>query len=172
MESFDIIRTKPSDKKALARLLGFKKILVEGEDMEITERHEDVQGARGAIRIAKGSQSALPSLIKEGSIAGAILDGLEIDKKLMLAMKDDNKILILNASSLTTSAKPQRIHAFFKMRNIVSYAMRIKCKVALASLAESEEELVSSMQLLEIANMLCRNEAYARKMISALGEII
>lgn len=164
MKYFDVVRMEGVD----AGWLGYKKIFAPG-DIKIVGTHSKPEGQQC---IMEGQSKDMFKRIRDGSIIGLSVSDLFLDKKLIEMAKHEQKIIVFRSTILTNADKNERIRAINRMKGILAYCVHSGAKTAIATFAEREEDLLSSLQQLEIAMLIGADEERAKAMLSSLGDAI
>ncbi|MDE1761651.1 MAG: hypothetical protein KGH59_02840 [Candidatus Micrarchaeota archaeon] len=166
MQYVDITNAPQHFDQRLTKRLGFKRVLNVGEGMAISER-----GTDSPFLIRVSSQQNILSALKSKNAIGVIVEGEELDQKIVSRIKDSQKIILINAYYLTISQR-ERISKIHKYKKLFRMACKAKAGIAIASMAPNEHYLLSFMQLFEIAKLITGDEHQAKKMINTLGETL
>ncbi len=150
----------------LAKRLGYRRILTQS-DIVVT----NTLGKAGAKRcLFTGSEKGrLDHAIREGSVIGILLEDNIEAKSVIEHAASEEKPLFLAATHLTSSDTRERLRNIYRMRRLFAFARHARARLGLITLAADASELLSSMQMLEIAMMLGAEEPYAKAMLEVLG---
>ncbi|MGC8662535.1 MAG: hypothetical protein ACP5RT_01990 [Candidatus Micrarchaeia archaeon] len=137
----------------LEALLGYRKIFTIGRDIYLNENRE-----RTMV-----SDSEWRTFPNKNNVIGVIVN--KVDKSLFQKIKEEEKILIIDVSSLNADfLKEAR-----RLRGVMKNAIHFKLKIAIASFAKNEDYLLSKAQLIEIAKFLGAGEEQAKEMLCSIG---
>jgi len=98
-----------------------------------------------------------------------LADDSDSVQRLIPKIKDSDKLIVFNASYLI-SPEANRQSRIYKMRKIFRIAHNMKLKTAMVSLAKSSNYLLSSLQMVEVAKLITRDEKSAKQMLSQIGD--
>ncbi len=164
MHGFDVVALKGVD----ARRLGFRKVFGPGDAAIIGVSEK----APGVPCILRANSSAMFRRIREESIVGFSIEDLFLDRKLIDMIIHEEKTVVFRPGRLTQDSRFERAASINKMRRILEYCVHSGAKTAVSTLAEKEEDVMSSMQLLLVAELIGAREEKARNMIEAMGEVL
>jgi hypothetical protein len=163
MNYFDISYIS-DDLSKLASRLGYKKIFTIGKEIHLVEKESEVK----ENSIIRGVDAA--KLLKYGKVIGVIAD--KVDEATIQKIKSQEKILIIDASAIIRSTdESQMLQNIRRTRKIISYAMRVKVNLAMASFARDINGLTSAEQMIEVAKFLGAEEMRAKQMLQQFGAI-
>ena len=168
MQYLDITNSPEKFDSNLLKRLGFKRALNVGEDLQILDSINHNQ--KLPFLVNASSKASLYSLAKEAKALGILVNGEDLDQKLVSKIKDAGKAIVINAYYLTLGQR-DRISKIHRYKKIFRMACKAKAKIVLVSLAPNENYLLSFMQLLEIAKLITNDDHQAKKMVTSLGEI-
>ncbi|MGC8710190.1 MAG: hypothetical protein ACP5RF_01075 [Candidatus Micrarchaeia archaeon] len=161
MEYFDISYAN-DNLPSLALRLGYKKIFTIGKEVFLVEKESEIK--QKSIIYSKDA----PKLLKQSKVFAVVAD--KINEDLIQKIKGQEKILIIDASAIIRApSEPQAVQNIKKARKIVSYALRSRVKLAIASFAKDAHGLISAEQMIELAKFLGANEGHAKAMLKQLG---
>jgi len=136
--------------QALTKLLGYKKIYRIGKEIRLNEV--------GRYIIA---DAQMLHLFKLSEIAGVRVN--KVDKVLFQKLKENDKCLIIDVSKLRSG---DFIKEYNNAKNILRNALHTGLRVLIASFARDEIQLLSSLQMLELAKFIGASEGVAKEMLS------
>lgn len=168
MQYIDIVNFSGPIDKELQKRLGFSKILTSG-DVDVIDAPN--KQTKKQFLINSTVPNVVYNLMKANNAIGLLIDGNGVDAKMLAKVSDAGKLLVFNAYYLTISER-DRIGKIHKMRKNFRNAAKLKAKMAIVTLAPNEDYLMSSIQLLEVANLITLNDAAAKKMVSTIGEML
>lgn len=93
-----------------------------------------------------------------------------INKKAMEQMLSHEILLCLPMSMITSSTGMNRSKSMYMMSRLLDHARSIKLDTAFVTLAKTDSNLCSYMQLIELAKLMGADEAYARRSISEINK--
>lgn len=167
MQYFDIVRNDVVDQE-MAKRLGYKRILAIGKDLDLLQNLGGTP-KREAVVISK-DPGTLIRATRENRIVGIMFEGNEIVAKAMMAAKDNEKTVILSIEGLNGGGTGLRLSTIYKLRKMLAELTKARVKVAIVTMADRKEMLLSSAQMVQVAKFLGANDQQARQMVSALGE--
>ena len=151
----------------LAQRLGFKRIFTAGKEMKLTNIDDPkVKGVSGGI-IAGADKAKLLNCAR-GDVKAIIVTDSRIDKKLIEHMANNDLVLCIPLSSITSSYGLGRQRTIYLTKKLFTYARKSKIEVSFITLARSPMYQTSSAQLIALAMLLGADEQYARRSISAV----
>ncbi len=163
MHFFDV--TAISVDEQLLRLLGYAKTLILGKDLFLDNKNQEVK-----TLISMQNEKNQAKAIRQQNVIGIKFDGGKApDKKTLEQMAEMGKVLAINLSSLTNQADVSR--AIGSTSNLVKKARHADVKIALASFAESKEDLLSTKQAISIGVLLGMPIEEAKNALSFWGEL-
>lgn len=164
MEYYDIVRSSCSFDSGLCSKLGFKAIVKAPGEVSIVDASE---GKSDKIlgSIAYGGGKPLVSAAKIGAKAIWITDYL-IDKKLLEVMADGSVAAVFAMSDIVLSKGLQRSKTMSRMASLLNYSIKMDVEPCFITLADSQKNMCSYMQLVELAKLLGADDDCARSGIS------
>jgi hypothetical protein len=166
MRFFDVIRTKEADP-ALAKRLGFSKVFIAGEDIDVLDNLK-FNGKRKAIVRSK-NVGILMRALKENGVIGVMVDDNLLIGKVIAAAKESDKPIVLSTEGLNSRNYPERLRAVYRLRKVYKILAKTKNDVILITLAADRQSLLSTSQMIEISKFIGADDAKSRRMISELG---
>lgn len=167
MRYVDIINSNSLPEQKLVRELGFSKILNANEQILILDK---ISQPQKPFLISSTNPNIVNNLLKSPNAIGILSNGEELDPRIVNKIKENDKIIIFNAYYLAISSR-DRISKVHKLRKIFKMAYKVKARTAIITLAPSQTYFLSSIQLLEIAKMICTDDHQAKKMLLLEGDI-
>jgi hypothetical protein len=152
----------------LEKRLGLKKILLSDSDLKVMDANSK-GNIEGSIFMASGEQNNLLDILNRKPNAVAFTD-LIINKKALEQMEDKGITLFMPLSIITMSYGLQRSRKIYMMKKLFTHANKIKLNASFATLAKSNIELCSYMQIVELAKLVGADEDYARKSLSEINK--
>lgn len=168
MQYFDVTSLPEPVDAPLSRRLGFRKMFNTGSEIDVLE-FDDEQ--KRPFLVSTKNPSLFYKLIKSGKAIGFLVDDPDSAQRFISKIKDDEKLVVFNANYIV-SPETNRQSRVYKMRKIFRIAHNVRLKTAMVSLAKNQNYLLSSMQMVEIAKLITRDEKSARQMLSQIGEQI
>lgn len=170
MHFYDIVLSSCDAGANLASKLGFDRLGRVGSGIGIVDANtQHVPDSTEGRAIAFGSdEGKLSSLVRKG-IAAVHVDGFRIDRKLMEEIAANGCILCIDTKSITNSYGIRRAKALYRASRLFRLAKKKKIRVSFATLAASKEEMLSKIQLIEIAKLIGADEQYARYSMSEIN---
>ena len=173
MAYFDIVNGAADENEAtnFAKLFGYKKIFTLGKEVFILDCKDVNPSDKKVIIRNNANTGMLVKCLRMQNVIGILTDSAP-SGNVLESIKQNNKIIILNSSELTCVDKRQRISNLFRFKRIVSSGMHKKTEIAIATFANDKEQMLSSMQLVEIAKFIGADGDTARKMVSKFGDVL
>lgn len=153
MRYCDLVHTDVDD--ALVKRLGFSKFLKEGKEVSVTSTH--TQSGKCIVKNAK--ENILGKAVHHNSVIGIMPTDNKLSKKLIEDAAQNNKTIFLLVTDVTTTEHRARTANIFKMRKIVASAKKAEAKIAMITCANSNDDMLSSMQMLQIAELIGLGDA-------------
>ncbi len=147
----------------LAKRLGYSRIFT-SSDISIARK----QSVRKCIFIGS-EKGRLDHAIRDSSVIGIVLEDSIESKSVIEHAASEGKPIFLIATHLTSAATQARLRSIYRMRRLFGFARHARASIGIISLASEPAELLSSMQMLEIAKMLGADEPYAKEMLEVLS---
>ncbi len=166
MQYFDITSLHEPVDASLAKRLGFKKIFNIGSEIDLLE-FDDEQ--KRPFIVNTQNPSLFHKLLGSSKAIGLLADDPDSIQKLIPKIKDSDKLIVFNANYLI-SPEMNRQSRIYKTRKIFRIAHNMKLKTAMVSLAKGPNYLLSSLQMVEVAKLITRDEKSAKQMLSQIGE--
>jgi hypothetical protein len=168
LEYYDIAYDSCKVDESLERSLGYNRIFLANRDIRIIDGRNHRKNEIGkSIFISSGGPD-LFTILNMGPAAVAFQD-LRINKKALEQMHDRGIALCLPMSTIMNQQGLKRSRSTYMMSRLLGHAQSIKLDVSIVTLARSNTELCSHMQLVELAKLVGADEAYARRSISAIN---
>ncbi|MGI0100802.1 MAG: hypothetical protein ACREBH_03765 [Candidatus Micrarchaeaceae archaeon] len=158
LDYYDIVFETCGISKSLEGALGYKKVFIVGKDVRVIEGKGS--GIKGGIFIDTGKANVLG--IMNESPSAIVFRDMRINKKAMEQMNDKGIALCIPMDTITSSYGLQRSRTLYMTSKLLKHAMDIRLNVSFVTLARSELQLCSYMQLIELAKLLGANEEQAR----------
>ena len=158
MRYFDIAMFEVDPK--LQTRLGYYKIHAANKDIYVSTSLPDATSYKPCI-VLSSDQETLIRAVREANTIGIIIEGSEPSKKVIGKAKEYGKTVFIPAGKLTASPSGARQPILRGLRKIFFASHAIKAKTALVSMASSRNQLLSSAQMMEIANLISRGQAQA-----------
>ncbi|MGC8571943.1 MAG: hypothetical protein ACP5RI_03350 [Candidatus Micrarchaeia archaeon] len=164
MDFYDIISDFNVEEK-LEKDLGFKKFLVLGKDIQYSEKFKkdvDIGISSDVKELKQFVHHGVPAIVIKGSY---------INKMLLSMMKDNNTIIYLPISDITSVYGIERTKRIYYMKKLFEYARSKDINIGFASFATDSFNLLSVIQLIELAKVIGADERYAKYSISSISNI-
>lgn len=164
MAYFDLTSMEDVDRKT-SSVLGYKKIFNKKEIAVVESLDHN-----GKCIVKSGESGFLSRALRRNNVLGILIKDNELIRLAVEEAVTTEKLLCLSVHDITCVDTRTRMRNIYRMKGLISFAMRSKARIALVTLAQDESCLLSSNQMIEIAKFLGANESQAEKMISNLGE--
>ncbi len=171
LNSYDIVLSSCGADVSFGRKLGFEGIGVVGNGIVAVNADDPNAKVPEGRAIAFGSAENMSALVRKG-IAGVCISGYKIDRKLIEDMSANDCILCISTKEITNSYGIRRAKAIYRASKLFRLAKKRKIRVAFATMASSTGEMLSKIQLIEIAKLIGAEEQYARYSISEINRYI
>jgi RNase P/RNase MRP subunit p30 len=170
MRFFDIVALKEEiNLERLAERFGYGRVFLAGRDVEVVGDVRRI-GENGRFIVRSGDRETLSKAVRAGSVIGVIVEGEKPDGKFVEELRTHEKILFVPVAPLVCPSQGSRMRGLYAAKSAVRTALKGKARVALVTLAEGRECLLSSRQMLEIAKLLGAGDRAAGEMLSAVGD--
>ena len=170
MRFFDLVSESDTSLEGLAHRLGYKKIFVVGKDVQIIQ---DLRNESKSKKIVSSESSeVLTKALKSNEVIGVLPKGEAVSRKTLDMIKVYEKVLLLPFAPITCANPESRIHKLAKMRSVVKNALRARVPICIVSLAENKEGLMSTAQMVEVANFFGMEKDNAKKALNVLGGLL
>ena len=170
MRFFDLANFTDDALGGFGKRLGYEKIFSTGKDVEI------IDVARGDSQkrkiVMSDSAETVAKELKQGSVIGIMPKGTSVSGKTLDAIKNNEKLLFLAVSQVTCAAEGFRMQNLARARSLARSAMMSKVPIAIVSMAEDREGLMSSLQMLEVASFLGLDHTEAKEALNVLGGLL
>jgi len=165
LDYYDIAYETCDINKSLETRLGYDRIFLSTKDVKILDgTRYKINEVEDSIFINTREENLIGVL--NASPKAVVFADMRINKKALEQMKERKVSLCLPISNLTSSYGLQRSRSLYMMGKLFDHAKSIKLEVSFATLAKSNTNLCSYMQLIEVAKLLGADEEYARKSLS------
>ncbi|MDE1860248.1 MAG: hypothetical protein KGH72_00855 [Candidatus Micrarchaeota archaeon] len=165
MRCFDV--SEGQIEKGLSKRLGFEHIFTLGRDMGIGTNPGASRNTKFIIK--SSDDGAVLRNMGMHNVVGIIMDQNKRQRSIIEKLASSEKLLFIVTKGITNSTTYARLREIQNARKLVSLAHMYGAGVALVSLASSNEELVSSMQMFEIAKFIGLSDANARHAVEAMA---
>lgn len=165
MAYYDLVKMEAVERKT-ASILGYKKIFLKNE-IPIVNGPE----SNGKCIVMNGEPGMLSRALRRSNVIGIIIRDNELIRQAVEEAAENGKLLVFPIRDITCTDTRTRMRNLYRMRGLMAFATHSKAKISLVTLAEDESELLSTIQMLEIAKFLGAKEDHAREMLSNLGGI-
>ncbi len=171
MAYYDAVRSGMANTRALFGRLGFRSVIIEGEDFEFSKDPGSANG--NAVVYSSKNENLLPYL-KNG--ARAIIpqnpETLEEMEKYVKDMKDYGTSFIIDASAIENAYGTYRALLMGKFRDCTEVMLGKDIAVGIASLARNEAEALAPQQLMAICGALGMDKNGAKRALAENRSII
>ena len=166
MRFYDLADFEPDGQ--LAKRLGYNRIFRNGDALKLSGRPEP---NTKTITNSNNQQVLLRSLADRNTIGIAFSDNKPDAKVVVDAAEKGKPIFFISASLLIGNHKDIQ-KSLYSIRKLFRVAKKARAKTGILTFARSKEQLLSVMQLIEIAKLIGADETEAKKMISMLGDAL
>ena len=139
-------------------------MLVIGKDVEVRKCNEKQSNDNGRT-ILIGSAKELGSNIN-AALFGIIISDNVVDKELIERVNEKEITVFFNAAALAGESQKERLRRAISMKRLLHYLIHKKGRIAIATFAESMEDLLSSHQLIALSRFIGADGETAKAMIS------
>ena len=146
--------------------LGFYYFFTLGEDVLISD---NPQQANKLVILSSRNDGKILRHLNTENVIGAIIEGNSRQRLLMEALSKSGKPAFIAANGILNAEPRARIRRLHEARKFVRDSARYKTGIAMVSMAQSREELLSSMQMFELAKLIGLPEEKARSSNEILG---
>ncbi|MCL4403130.1 MAG: hypothetical protein M1500_03050 [Candidatus Marsarchaeota archaeon] len=170
MHFYDIVLNSCDVSKDLTAKLGFTSVGRAGSDIGIIDANAQhvIKESIGKAIAFGSDEGKLSALVRKG-VAAVHIDGYKIDRKLMEEIAANDCILCIDTKSITNSYGTRRTKALYRASRLFKLAKKRKIRVSFATMAASVDEMLSKIQIIEIAKLIGADEQYARYSISEIN---
>ena len=168
MPYFDLVTA--GEVEHLAALLGYKKAFLVGRDVLLTNAKTALNNSKERFIVSGGTMGMLLHAMGKANVIGILVAGNETNKKLLVNMAENCKLLIFNTSNLTCVDQKTRLRNLGAYRYLLKLAVHMKVPIAIATFAADKTCAVSPAQLIGVARFIGADLDNAKGMISVLGE--
>lgn len=152
--------------KSFSKRLGYEKVYEFGKDVILGDRYD----ANKTMIVESSNTSELSKAIK-GRAVGVIIKDNELEKRVIEDASSYGKPILISTSTLI-SDYTSRARNIYRAKRLLAFSMRSGADVLIVTMAHNREFLLSYYQLMSIARFLGAGDAYAKKMVSKLGDIL
>ncbi len=171
MAYFDLAAMQESAVKSLEKRLGFKRIFCLGSDAELMDNTNLQQDGRRKI-IKDDSPEMLAGGLKRNDVVAVMTGERSLSGKELETLKEIGKPLLIPIARITCASESERKNELRRAKGTVREAMLHGVPIALASLAERQECLMSAQQMLGIGGLLGLEGAAAQRTLGVLGDVL
>lgn len=170
MRFFDLVLIRYDSLASLATRLGYQKIFEAGREIEIIE---GPAGNTGLKKIVMSDDfEAITKALRQNDVIGMMPKSASISKKTLEAIKNADAVLFLPVAQVACEDAVLRTQRLVRMRGWVRSALMAKVTLALVSMADSRESIMSSAQMLEVADFLGISQERAKEALARLGGLV
>lgn len=156
MEAFDLVRTDV--EAAFAERLGFKEIL-------------PFRSIKNSTRIGMSSDANILQKVRSGGV-GVISEDYSIDGKLIAEMKANGTALYISLGRIINSYGLRRSRNIYLARRMFRYAKRKRLSMGFVTLADSDGQMCSAIQMLSLAKLIGADENVARSSLEKVNSLL
>jgi RNase P/RNase MRP subunit p30 len=173
MHFFDIVATEDASVQELAGRLGYEHLFYVGREVEIVESlKQQGWGGKKKIIVRSDSFEVITKCLKQNEVIGMLPAAGPVSKKTLEILKKEDKLLFIPFSDIVRFEDARRMQSLIKLRNLVRSALMSKARICIVSMAEDREDMMSQMQMIEVANFLGIEQRKAKEALCALGGLI
>lgn len=170
MQFYDIVALKEDiGLEKLAGRFGYRKMFLVGKEVEVVGDLARI-GGEGSFIVRSADKETLSKAARANNVIGVVVEGGKVDGKFADELRTHEKLLIIPVAPLVCPVQESRMRNLHAAKGAVRTALMGKTRVAMATLAEEKECLLSSRQMLEVARLLCPSDRAAEAMLSAIGD--
>ncbi len=152
----------------LARRLGYKRVLIVGKDVALLNAGNDT---KKTVIYAK-NMDAVARHVKSRDVVGFIFDDSSIIRKALEEIHENGKLVVLPLSQIMQHDQRARLRGIGRMRRLLKTALRYRAQVAVVSLAQNKDQMLSRMQLSALASYLGANDEQSKAMLQKIGDVV
>jgi RNase P/RNase MRP subunit p30 len=170
MQFFDLVAMKEESLDSLASRLGYKKIFRVGKELEVVEDLKSVSSSKKIL--VNDDFETISKALRQSDVIGMMPKSASISKKTLEAIKNNESVLFLPVAQVTCAEAGLRTQRLVRMRGWVRSALMAKVPFALVSMAESKEGMMSSAQMLDVAEFLGIGQGQAKEALARIGGLV
>jgi RNase P/RNase MRP subunit p30 len=170
MRFFDLVCFQDESVADTGVRLGFRKVFVSGRDVGVVEEYKSGQKYRQIIR--SDDIGRISKALRQGDVIGMMPQSSSVSRKTLDTIMSNEKALFLPLRWVTCSDRTARIQNLAKARTSVRNALVARVPISIVSMAESGDELISSLQMIEVAGFLGLERERAKSALSLLGGLL
>lgn len=163
---FDLVHMADVDRGLVSRL-GYKRIFSENE-IKVVDSLKSNNGSKLILR--SGEVGKIDRWVRDNNVIGIIIEDYTLVRKIITAIKDNDKLLLFVAGDLTDVDRNARLRNITRMRTLFKSAVHYGVETSLITLAKDCACLLSSLQMVEIAKLIGADEKQAIRMLGSFGE--
>ncbi|MGC9190828.1 MAG: hypothetical protein ACP5FR_02860 [Candidatus Micrarchaeia archaeon] len=152
------------------KLLGFRKIFVAGKDFKLVDMDLGKEDPKNSIAMGKTSLGLLKASRRFAK--GIIPVEIDVDKRVVESIKENESMLLIPLNRIVSTYGIVRARNIKIASKVLEYALKRRVSVGFITMASSETQLMSFMQLIELAKLIGAPEDVARAGISEINERI
>ncbi|MCL4364895.1 MAG: hypothetical protein M1569_03740 [Candidatus Marsarchaeota archaeon] len=149
MRNFDIVRFGP-DSGFISRL-GYSKVYCAGTDVDIKRR---ITPSKVPLIIEGRDPGVLITALRDSGVAGIIFEGNNPIRRVVEKAAEMGKTVFMPVGVLINSAPQERGKALSNLRKTAYACTKLGTLSCIISLAESKEQMLSSAQILAVADLI------------------
>jgi len=169
MQFFDLVDFDEGSLAELTSRLGYKKAFHVGKDIEMIERMQGGGNEKVMKIVQSSNDEVVMKALRQNDVIGAIAANDTISKKALEVLKNNEKLLIIPLSPVVCAEEGARTQKLIRTRLLVRAALMSKARIAIVSMAQCRECLMSTLQMLEVANFLGIEQERAKEALGVLG---
>lgn len=171
MAYYDAARSSMANARGLFERLGFRSVIIEGEDFDFAK---DPGSANGKAVVYSSKSESLVPYLKNGvkAIIPQNPETLGEMEKYVKDMKDYGASFIIDASAIENAYGTYRALLMGRFRDCTEIMLGKDIEVGIASLARNEAEVLAPQQLMAICGALGMNKNEAKKALAENRSII
>ncbi len=168
MRFFDLV-VMQNVPEPLCKRLGYSKIFSAGKDVGILE---NAAQDRSKVVIRSDNLEAIVKGLRQNNVIGLLPKNVTVSRKAIEVVKESEKIVLLPLCEVTKGEDALRAAQLAKMRKLVRSVLIAKAPFALVSLADNRENLISSLQMTEVAGFLGIPRERAKSAMGIIGDLL
>lgn len=166
MAYFDMTEME-SVPQGKAAVLGYRKILPSNEIRIVTEPLGE-----GKCIVESQEQGILGRALRRNNVVGVIIKDNELLRMTVEEIRTTDKMLVVPVHGITCSDTRTRMRNIYRAKGLIAFALRAKAKIALVSLAKDPSCMLSSQQMLLLAEFLGASDIQSKAMLSSMGDVL
>ena len=139
----------------LSKRLGYTKVLVIGKDLLLEQR---VRADEKPQIIMNRDPGVLINAVKDINVIGIAFEGDELIRRVLEKAAEYRKIVFIPIGQMTIADRKERGPKLGRLRKIAQASRKAGATVRVVTLANSDNELLSRQQLVEVGKLLLDEE--------------